>query len=324
MDFDMTSLFWFTADIVFLLMVAYFGFCVHLVYRFLHRKPNDFDAFLRKLERSGNKQHADTIRRDRQWYPAQPHEDVYIESHDGLRLHGTLLEQPEGKDARGTLLLAHGFHGSGYVDFSCVLQPYFEMGFNLLVIDQRAHLQSEGRWLTMGVRERYDVRSWTLWLLQRYGESHAVVLDGISMGGATVLMAAGLDLPRNVRAIISDCPFTSPREIFKSVMTTSIKLPTWLLWGADICCRIIAGFSIDGASTVDALRNNRLPLLMIHGLADDFVPCRMTEKSAEAAIHCEKTLVLVPGAGHGLSFLVDREGVYAELVKFLDKHCPKK
>ncbi|MBQ5760413.1 MAG: hypothetical protein IIV85_01530, partial [Clostridia bacterium] len=179
-----TALLWAAANGLFLLLIAYFGFCVHLVYRFLHRKPDDFDAFLRKLERSGNKQHADTIRRDRQWYPAQPHEDVYIESHDGLRLHGTLLEQPEGKDARGTLLLAHGFHGSGYVDFSCVLQPYFEMGFNLLVIDQRAHLQSEGHWLTMGVRERYDVRSWAIWLLQRYGESHAVVLDGISMGGA--------------------------------------------------------------------------------------------------------------------------------------------
>ncbi len=315
---------WAAAALVLLLLIAYFGFCVHLVNRFLHRQPDDFDAFLRKLERSGNGQHAETIRRDRQWYPAQPREDVYIESYDGLKLHGTLLEQPERGQARGTILLAHGFHGSGYVDFSCALQPYFEMGFNLLVIDQRAHLQSEGTWLTMGVRERYDVRSWAFWLLQRYGESHPVVLDGISMGGATVLMAAGLDLPRNVQAIISDCPFTSPREIFHSVMTTSIKLPTWLLWGADICCRIMAGFSIDGASTVDALRDNRLPLLMIHGLADDFVPCHMTEQSAAAAVNCEKTLVLVPGAGHGLSFLVDREGVYAELVKFLDRHCPKK
>ena len=320
----MAAFVWAAAELVFLLLIAYFGFCVRLVNRFLHRQPDEFEAFLRKLERSGNGQHAETIRRDRQWYPAQPHEDVFIESYDGLRLHGTLIEQPEGGQARGTILLAHGFHGSGYVDFSCALQPYFEMGFNLLVIDQRGHLQSEGTYLTMGVRERYDVRGWAIWLLQRYGEGHRVVLDGISMGGATVLMAAGLDLPRNVCAIISDCPYTSPREIFHSVMTTSIKLPTWLLWGADICCRIMAGFSIDGASAVDALRNNRLPLLMIHGLADDFVPCWMTEKSAEAAVNCEKTLVLVPGAGHGLSFLVDREGVYAELAKFMDRHCPKK
>lgn len=320
----MGALIWVAADLVLLLLIVYFGFCVHLVNRFLHRKPDDFEAFLHKLEKNGNGQHAETIRRDRQWYPAQPHEDVYIESYDGLRLHGTLIEQTEGGQARGTLLLAHGFHGSGYVDFSCAMQPYFEMGFNLLVIDQRGHLQSEGTYLTMGVRERYDVRSWAIWLLQRYGEGHAVVLDGVSMGAATVLMAAGLDLPRNVRAIISDCPYTSPREIFHSVMTTSIRLPTWLLWGGDLCCRIMAGFSIDGASTVEALRNNRLPLLMIHGLADDFVPCWMTEKSAEAAVNCEKTLILVPGAGHGLSFLVDREGVYAELVKFMDRHCPKK
>ena len=80
-------------------------------------------------------------------------------------------------------------------------------------------------------------------------QTDRVVLDGISMDGATVLMAAGLDLPPNVVGVIADCPFTSPRDIFEHVMRTSIKLPTWLLWGADLCCRLMAGFSIDGART---------------------------------------------------------------------------
>ena len=86
----------------------------------------------------------------------------------------------------------------------------------------------------------------------------------------------------------------------------------------------MAGFSIDGASTVEAIRDNRLPLLLLHGRADDFVPCWMTEKCAAAAVNCEKDVVLVEEAGHGLSFLVDRDRVYAALVKFLDKLCPKK
>lgn len=316
----MTALLWTAAGVAFLLLAAYFAVCALLVNKFLHRQPDDSEAFLNKLEKRGDGKHAETIRRERQWYPAQAKEDVYIESFDGLRLHGCLVEQDK---PRGTILLAHGFHGSGVVDFSCALRPYFELGFNLLVIDQRGHLQSEGQYLTMGVRERRDVRAWAIWLLEKYGEQHRVVLDGISMGGATVLMAAGLDLPKNVVGIIADCPFTSPREIFVSVMTTSIKLPTWLLWGANICCRIMAGFSIDEVSTVDTLRDNRLPLLLIHGEADDFVPCSMTHASAQAAVNCEKTLVLVEGAGHGLSFLVDREKVYAALVEFLDKVCPR-
>lgn len=319
----MSALFWTLAGVAFLLLVLYFLFCALLVYKFLHKEPDNSERFLDKLEKGGNHDHAETIRRERKWYPAQPKEDVWMESFDGLRLHGNLLEQPEGKNARGTLLLAHGFRGSGYVDFSCALRPYYELGFNLLVIDQRAHLQSEGEYITMGVRERRDVRDWALWLLQKYGEDHPVILDGISMGAASVLMAAGLDLPKNVVGIIADCGFTSPREIFHSVMTSSIKLPTFLLWGADICCRIMAGFSIDGARTTDALQHSHLPLLIAHGEADDFVPCRMGVESFHAAATKDKQLITVPGAGHGMSYLVDRERMQAALEAFLDRLCPK-
>ena len=171
--------------------------------------------------------------------------------------------------------------------------------------------------------EHKDCLDWIRYAIERFGENTPVFLWGISMGASTVLMSAGLDLPKNVVGIIADCGFTSPREIFHSVMTSSIKLPIFLLWGADICCRIMAGFSIDGASTVEAIRDNRLPLLLLHGRADDFVPCWMTEKCAAAAVNCEKDVVLVEEAGHGLSFLVDRDRVYAALVKFLDKLCPK-
>ena len=319
----MSALFWTAAGVALLLAILYFLICALLVYKFLHREPDNSERFLDKLEKCGNHDHAETIRRERKWYPAQPKEDVWMESFDGLRLHGNLLEQPEGKNARGTLLLAHGFRGSGYVDFSCALRPYYELGFNLLVIDQRAHLQSEGEYITMGVRERRDVRDWALWLLQKYGEDHPVILDGISMGAASVLMAAGLDLPRNVRGIIADCPFTSPREIFHSVMTSSIKLPTFLLWGADICCRLMAGFSIDGASTVEALQHCTLPLRIAHGEDDDFVPCWMGVKSFEAAVSPDKQLITVPGAGHGMSYLVETEKMQAMLREFLDKLCPE-
>ena len=309
------------AGVALLLLAVYLLFCAHLVNKFLRRKPHDPERFVRSLKGTPMECYAEIILRDREWFAKQDREDVFIESYDQLSLHGQYLTH---KDPRGTLLLVHGFQSSGENDFSCVLQYYYELGFNLLVIDQRGSLQSQGDYLTMGVRERWDVRSWCIWLLQRMGEQHRVVLDGISMGGATVLMAAGLDLPPNVRGIISDCPFTSPRDIFEHVMTSSIKLPTWLLWGADICCRIMAGFSIDGARTTDALRQSNLPLLIAHGDADDFVPCRMGVASFNAAVTDDKQLVTVPGAGHGMSYLVDRERMQAALEAFLDRLCPKK
>lgn len=315
----MSALFWTLAGVVLLLMMAYFLICALLVNKFLRRKPDDPEAFLRRMERGPNARYFKIIRDSLGWFPAQPAEDVYVESMDGLTLHGRYLSR---EHPRGTMLLVHGFHGSGNCDFSCVLQTYYDMGFDLLVIDQRSHLGSQGTFLTMGVLERYDVRSWCLWLLERFGEQHPVVLDGISMGGATVLMAAGLDLPRNVRGIIADCPFTSPREIFVSVMG-QMQLPTFLLWGAELYCRLFAGFSIDGASTVEALKTCTLPLLIAHGEDDDFVPCWMGVKSFEAAASTDKQLITVPGAGHGMSYLVEKERMDAALTAFLDKLCPK-
>ncbi|MBR5536550.1 MAG: alpha/beta fold hydrolase [Clostridia bacterium] len=316
----MAALLWTAAGFVFLLLVAYFVACGMLVNRFLRRKPADPEAFLRRMEKGPNAPYFKVIRDNLAWFPAQEAEDVYTKSFDGLKLHGKYLSCP---NSRGTMLLVHGFHGSGNTDFSCVLPYYHALGFDLLVIDQRSHLGSEGKYLTMGVLERYDARSWCLYLLERFGESHPVIMDGISMGGSTVLMAAGLDLPRNVRGIIADCPFTSPRDIFVSVME-KMKISKWMLWGANQYCRIFVGFSIDAASTVEALKTCTLPLLIAHGEDDDFVPCWMGVKSFEAAASADKQLITVPGAGHGMSYLVEQQRMQTALEAFLDRLAPRK
>ena len=316
----MSLLIWLAAGLALLLFLAYFIACGMLVNRFLRRKPADPEAFLRRMEKGPNAPYFKVIRDALPWFPAQAVEDVYTASFDGLKLHGRYLKQA---DSRGTMLLVHGFHGSGDTDFSCVLKTYYDMGFDLLVIDQRSHLGSEGTYLTMGVLERYDVRTWCFWLQQQFGEDHPVILDGISMGGSSVLMAAGLGLPQNVRGIIADCPFTSPRDIFVSVMQ-KMNIPTWLLWGANQYCRTFVGFSIDGASTVEALKNYTLPLFIAHGEEDDFVPCWMGVKSFEAAASADKQLFTVPGAGHGMCYLMETEKMNGLLAEFLDKLAPKK
>lgn len=302
-----------------LLLCLYFLLCALLVRKFLHRKEYDFQRHCRQLEHGPLAPWREDILRGHRWLESHPGEDVFLQSFDGLRLHGRYLTQPG--PSRGTILLAHGFQSSGEWDFGCILEPYFQMGFDLLLIDQRAHLQSQGRYLTMGVRESRDVADWCRWLAARRGPGHRIVPDGISMGATSVLLAAGSDLPDNVVGVIADCPFTSPREIFESVMA-QLHLPRALLWGAGLCCRVMAGFSIDGASTVEALKGCTLPLLMAHGEADDFVPCAMGRASFAAAASTDKQLLTVPGAGHGMSYLVDRPRVHAALTAFLDRLCP--
>lgn len=252
------------------------------------------------------------------WWDAQATEPVTIRSHDGLALHGALLQHPE---ARGTVLLFQGYRSQGRVDFSCAFRPYYAMGFSLLLVDQRAHGESGGRVITLGVKERRDCLAWAEYAAARFGGDHPLILDGMSMGAATVLLAAALPLPPSVRGIIADSGYVSPREEVRYLLRERLRLPLPGLWlfGIDAAARIFGGFRLGECSTVEALAGNTRPLLLVHGGADTFVPARFSEM-ALAASGGEKELLLVPGAGHGTGYLVDTPRCAAALERFL-LHC---
>ena len=248
----------------------------------------------------------------------QDAEDIFLPSHDGLRLHGQLLQQP---GAKGTILLFHGYRSSWIIDFSIVLPYYHSLGYNLLAVDERAHGQSEGVYITFGIHERRDAATWAQYAAMHFGPDHPLFLGGLSMGATTVLLASCFDFPANVRAVIADCGFTSPYEIAKSVLRRDYpRLPVGLL--LPICglfTRLFAGFGLHDASTIDAVRESRYPILFIHGTGDDFVPCEMTKENF-AACTAEKECVLVEGAQHGCSYVRDRARVEAALRTFLERH----
>ncbi len=244
-----------------------------------------------------------------------PAEDLYITSYDGLRLHARLLPM---ENAKGTIAMFHGFHSFGDADFGCAVPLLREMGYQLLLVDERAHQGSEGRYLTYGVKERRDVQAWAREMAGRVDPGHPIYLQGISMGAATVLMAADLPMPENVRGIVADCGFTSPAEIVGKVIR-QFRLPVFpLLYLIELWCRLLAGFSLWGYSTVQALDRSRLPVLFVHGKKDNLVPWEMTQRSSEACC-TEKTVLYVEDAGHGESFLVDRPACEAALRTFFEK-----
>lgn len=251
-----------------------------------------------------------------QWLKQHEVQDVYMQSHDGLRLHALWIP---AEDAKGTILLAHGYRSSYLLDFAMVFDVYHQFGFNLLVPDQRSHGKSEGKYITFGVKESHDVADWICFHNQHFG-ALPLILNGLSMGASTVLYLADEVLPDNVKGIIADCGFTSPKAIVNNVYKSIIRLPAALsLWSADIFARLFAHFRFGEKDTRRTLANSRLPVLMIHGLADDFVSCEMT-KQAYAACTSEKQLLLVSGAGHGVSFLSDPVGYTAAVLYFLKKN----
>ena len=230
----------------------------------------------------------------------QPH---FMVSRDGLKLYARWIP---AKDAKGTVLFAHGYRSTVLVDFGLIYEYYHSLGFNLLIPDQRCHGKSEGKWITFGVKESDDMLDWIAYHNQHFG-AYPMVLSGLSMGASTMLYTADRDLPENVRAIIADCGFTSPKEIISSVYKRVIRLPgisTLFLVG--LLTKWFAGFRLDEKDSRTTLANSRVPVLIVHGTEDDFVPCEMS-RQAYAACNGPKELLLVEGAGHGTSFLIDKE-----------------
>ncbi len=251
------------------------------------------------------------------WLDRQEKEPLSITSFDGLKLRGFFVPHPE---ARGTLLLFHGWRSSWKVDFIISLPFYHSLGLNLLIVDQRSQNTSEGKYMTYGIREHKDAAAWADCMARKLGRDHPLFLGGLSMGASTVLMASDLEFGANVRGVIADCGFTSPWAIIRKVAGRSKWIPldasAALL---NFFARRFAGFDLKEKSTVEALGRTKLPVLLIHGLADDFVPAEMSRENY-AACASEKELILVEGAKHGMSYVVEPERVKAAIEGFIRKH----
>ena len=166
------------------------------------------------------------IRKCKEVLAEMPHEDMYIQSEDGLKLHATFFPCENSKKL---VICFHGYTSEGLNDYSTLAIFYRENGYNLLIVDERAHGKSEGTYIGFGCLDRYDAKLWIDTMIQKLGEECKIVLHGDSMGGSTVLMTTGLELPSQVKAAVSDCAFTSAWDGFSSVLKNMYHLPPFPL-----------------------------------------------------------------------------------------------
>ncbi len=244
------------------------------------------------------------------------YELVSITSRDGLHLVGRYYHF---KDNAPVQILFHGYRSNGRREFSGNNRIAMNMGFNVIVVDERAHGKSGGHTITFGIKERYDCLAWAEYAAQRFGSETPIVLSGVSMGAATVLMASSLPLPKNVAGIIADCPYSSPGEIIRKV-SRDVKLPPYLSYPFVVIGALLFGkFKLWETSAVEAVKHTKIPILLIHGDDDRFVPCWMSKK-IYAACKGKAELNIFPGAGHALSYFTDTAR-YEKIIEVFLKTC---
>lgn len=142
----------------------------------------------------------------RAWCEAQKMQDCYIQSVDGLKLHGFYLP---AEHAKRFVILSHGYRGSRFGSLSFMAKYLHEHQCNLLFMEQRCCGESEGKYITFGAKEKWDVQRWAIYVSERNNEKLPIYLYGQSMGAAAVLMASGYRLPSEVKGLIADCGFQS-------------------------------------------------------------------------------------------------------------------
>jgi fermentation-respiration switch protein FrsA (DUF1100 family) len=214
------------------------------------------------------------------------------------------------------IIAMHGWRSSWCNDFGFIVDFWLENGCSVLLAEQRGQGESGGTHMGFGLLERHDCVSWANWVNSRCDMSLPIYLCGISMGASTVLMAAGLELPENVRGIIADCGYTSPEAIWRYVAKDNLGLSYGTRSAAvNGLCRKRIKVGIGDYSCVDAMAECEIPVLFIHGTDDKFVPIEMTYENFKACAG-PKRLFVVPGAGHGMSYLVDTQGYQQAMKRF--------
>ena len=241
-------------------------------------------------------------------------EKITIQSNEDLKLYGFYKNNDKDKLA----LLVHGYGGSHYDTYSYA-KIFEERGYDILAVDLRAHGESEGDYLTMGLYEHYDVIKWIEKMLE-LKRNYKIVLFGVSMGASTVCMTLGENLPNNVICAIEDCGYDNANNEFKHVYskTKFIKLFYRIFYNYTLKSR---GIDLKKIDAVEKLKKSKLPILFIHGEKDDFVPTAMVYNLYDAVPESRRDIYIAKDATHTKSIDVSEKEYKRRLDRFLTKYC---
>lgn len=240
-------------------------------------------------------------------------ERLEITSEDGLKLTGYFYNN--FPDSKKLMIIHHGYTANHYI---CIqyMKMFLDEGFNILLIDMRAHGESEGKFSSYGYHEVNDLNLWVEAMKKKIGDDMILGLHGQSMGAATVMLFAGI-FEEKVDFVIEDCGFSNAEEVVKFKFDQS-KFPTRVFYPL-VNGRIKRKykFNLKEVSPKDAIINSKVPTLFIHGTGDTTVPYNMCEEMYNEKKEGLKKIYLVEGAEHMNAYVTDKERYEKEVKDFI-------
>jgi len=249
------------------------------------------------------------------WFVKSPKESVHIKGYDGVKLTGSYLPSFDEKSTL-TAIVLHGYAGIN-TDMAIIAKNYSDLGFKVLLPDLRGHGLSEGDFSTFGHYESYDLKKWINFILRTYGSTDSILLHGVSMGAATVLLTAAMDLPTNVRLIVADSPYSSVAPVLVRKAKTPLIL--FFLPGLSLLTWYWHRFFLMLVSVSKAVRKSLIPTVFIHGIKDEFCPYRHTLRMMESSKAPFKDIYTVLEARHAESYKIEKKGIDAWLSKIIQE-----
>ncbi|MFT3712151.1 MAG: alpha/beta fold hydrolase [Archangium sp.] len=240
--------------------------------------------------------------------PSIPHENFEVTTTDGVALFGWRFAPKD--TPRAVVVFVHG-KDINRQHFVSAAERFVAEGYAVVAYDQRAHGESKGEFVTYGAKEAGDLSLVIDTALARFGRELPVAVVGESLGAAVVLQAAAQD-PR-IKLVVAGAPFADLQTVVRD------KAPFFL--DAKAQARAVevaereAHFNVADVSPVKSAAKITVPVLLLHGSEDAYLPMKHSLRIYEA-LAGPRRFVRLEGVGHQDILL--RDAAWDEVDSFLN------
>ncbi|MCH5164811.1 MAG: alpha/beta fold hydrolase [Clostridiales bacterium] len=237
-----------------------------------------------------------------------------LTAYDGVALKATLIKQREGNGR--VAICCHGY-GAAPRSMQVQAKLFYDRGYDVLLPSMRGHGESDGK-VGMAWIDRFDLLRWIDKVIQLYGENVQIALCGVSMGGSTVIAAAGMNVPPQVKCVIDDCGFSSQKGVYAAHVKRSHLPVVIALLPLAVGVKLFHGYSLYDADITALAKKMTVPALFIHGGGDKFVPTALGRELFEACASENKQFVEIEGAQHACAYAADPDKYSEAFNAFID------